>query len=210
MTGPKLAEHTSSVLRLWQGIQDLKQSPNDSSAGSPATIILNGDDLTISHLVACARHAATASISTSPDLANRLQRSVDALSTYLNKDRVVYGVNTGFGGSADVRTNELLDLQIGLLQHTQSAIVTSWDKDPASNSEREPGSVMPPENPTYSFSARLCSADSANSSAPALAPCACTSDHGFSPSVALVSCVQRPVPCVLRGTQEKSRRRRLL
>ena len=145
MTGPKLAEHTSSVLRLWKGIQDLKRTSNGFSEGSPATIVLNGNDLTISHLVACARHAATASISTSPDLATRLQRSVDALSTYLDKDRVVYGVNTGFGGSADVRTNELLDLQIGLLQHTQSAIVTSWDKDPASNSEREPGSVMPPE-----------------------------------------------------------------
>lgn len=150
MTGPKLAEHISSTLRLWQGIQDLKtpsSSPDGSLVGSSGqpSIVLNGNDLTISHLVACARYSATASISNSPELADRLQRSIDALTTYLAKDSVVYGVNTGFGGSADVRTNELHDLQIGLLQHTQSAIITSWDKDPQANSEREPGSVMPPE-----------------------------------------------------------------
>lgn len=39
------------------------------------------------------------------------------------------GVNTGFGGSADTRTREELDLQAALLQHLQVGILTSNDRD---------------------------------------------------------------------------------
>ncbi|KAK7752200.1 hypothetical protein SLS62_005944, partial [Diatrype stigma] len=37
------------------------------------------------------------------------------------------GVNTGFGGSADVRTRDLLGLQVSLIQHTQSAVIIGND-----------------------------------------------------------------------------------
>ena len=37
------------------------------------------------------------------------------------------GVNTGFGGSADVRTNALQLLQKGLVQHQNSAILSAHD-----------------------------------------------------------------------------------
>ena len=37
------------------------------------------------------------------------------------------GVNTGFGGSADVRTNALRLLQQGLVQHQNSALLSSHD-----------------------------------------------------------------------------------
>jgi phenylalanine ammonia-lyase len=37
------------------------------------------------------------------------------------------GVNTGFGGSADVRTNALQLLQKGLVQHQNSAILSMQD-----------------------------------------------------------------------------------
>ncbi len=42
--------------------------------------------------------------------------------THINK-----GVNTGFGGSADVRTADLLGLQVSLIQHTQSAVIIDSD-----------------------------------------------------------------------------------
>lgn len=136
MTGFKRAEHISATLGLWKQIQALRKGQD--------VVTLDGDSLTISALVGVARYGVRSSISPDPDLADRLARSVAALDTYLAKEQVVYGVNTGFGGSADARTNELVDLQISLLQHTQSAIVTSWDKDPAANSEREPPHVMAP------------------------------------------------------------------
>ena len=137
MTGQTAAEHTSSTLRLWRQAQEIKKGRSK--------IVLDGNSLTISDLVAVARYAALPSISSDPDLAVRLERSVEALKAYLAKDTVVYGVNTGFGGSADVRTDDIYDLQIGLLQHTQSAIITRWDKEPQGNDEREPGHVMPSE-----------------------------------------------------------------
>jgi phenylalanine ammonia-lyase len=37
-------------------------------------------------------------------------------------------VNTGYGGSADTRTSNHDNLQLALIQHTQSAVLTSFDK----------------------------------------------------------------------------------
>ncbi|KAF4122192.1 phenylalanine ammonia-lyase [Geosmithia morbida] len=131
-------EHTESTIHLWKELRRLRKAHSQN-------VILDGSNLDIASLVAVARHAVHASISDSPYLAARLARSVESLGTYMAGGNVVYGVNTGFGGSADARTDDLLDLQIGLLQHTQSAIVTRWDKDPAANSDREPPHVMAPE-----------------------------------------------------------------
>lgn len=36
-------------------------------------------------------------------------------------------MNTGFGGSADARTNQLQSLQIGLVQHQNSGVLSHWD-----------------------------------------------------------------------------------
>ena len=140
--------HGTQTFGLWNRLQDLKSGKS--------SIVLDGNNLDIPSIVAVARHSVAASISEDKDLAKRLEQSIEALGQYLvNGENVVYGVNTGFGGSADVRTamegeaevrrKELLDLQIGLLQHTQSAIITDADKNPQANSEREPGHVMPPE-----------------------------------------------------------------
>lgn len=107
-------------------------------------IVLDGNSLDIASIIAVARHGVKPTISKNEQLAKQLDLSVDTLAEYLSHNWVVYGVNTGFGGSADTRTNEVIDLQIHLLQHTQSAIITAADKDPSSNSEREPSRVMPP------------------------------------------------------------------
>ncbi|ODA82287.1 hypothetical protein RJ55_00794 [Drechmeria coniospora] len=136
MTGPKASAHMSATLQIWRRLRDLRSGKS--------TIVLDGNSLDVASIVAVARHGIKPSISSDESLARQLDLSVDALAAYLSREWVVYGVNTGFGGSADTRTNELVNLQIHLLQHTQSAIITAADKDPASNSEREPSHVMPP------------------------------------------------------------------
>ncbi|KJZ74646.1 hypothetical protein HIM_05996 [Hirsutella minnesotensis 3608] len=137
MTGPKALAHTTAALQIWRRLRDLK--------AKNTAVILDGNSLDIASVVAVARHGVRPLISPDPEIAKRLELSVDALAAYLARDWVVYGVNTGFGGSADARTDFLVDLQIHLLQHTQSAIVTSADKDPSSNTERDAAHVMPPE-----------------------------------------------------------------
>lgn len=129
--------HVASTLDLWRRLRDIRQGK--------IAIMLDGNSLDISSLVAVARHSAKPNISDDQELARRIALSVDALHNYLSKQYVVYGVNTGFGGSADVRTDDWAETQIGLLQHTQSAIITSLDKAPGTNSERVPSHVMPPE-----------------------------------------------------------------
>ncbi|KAJ5895378.1 Phenylalanine ammonia-lyase [Penicillium taxi] len=135
MTFTKLAAHTGATLHIWRRLRELK---------GQATIILDGNSLDVASIVAVARYDVKPSICTDDQLAQKIELSVNALAEYLSHDWVVYGVNTGFGGSADTRTNALIDLQTHLLQFIQSAIITEADKNPASNSEREPSHVMPP------------------------------------------------------------------
>ncbi|KAH6981184.1 L-Aspartase-like protein [Ilyonectria sp. MPI-CAGE-AT-0026] len=129
--------HATSTLDIWRRLQDLKTGKSK--------IVLDGNSLDISSVIAVARYGVKPEISQDENLARRIALSVDALNNYLANKYVVYGVNTGFGGSADVRTDDWIENQIGVLQHTQSAIITSLDKTPGSNSEREPSHVMPPE-----------------------------------------------------------------
>ncbi|WAO85745.1 Hypothetical protein NCS54_00299300 [Fusarium falciforme] len=137
MTHLKASTHAESTLDIWRRLQSLKDGKDK--------VILDGDNLDIASLIAVARFGVKPEISTDEELARRIALSVDALAEYLSHEYVVYGVNTGFGGSADVRTDDWLETQIGLLQHTQSAIITIFDKNPGSNSERDPSHVMPPE-----------------------------------------------------------------
>ncbi|KAM0426724.1 hypothetical protein ACHAPT_008040 [Fusarium lateritium] len=137
MTHLKASTHAESTLDIWRRLQSLKDGKDK--------VILDGDNLDIASLIAVARYGVKPEISTDEELARRIALSVDALAEYLSHEYVVYGVNTGFGGSADVRTDDWLENQIGVLQHTQSAIITIFDKNPGSNSEREPPHVMPPE-----------------------------------------------------------------
>jgi phenylalanine ammonia-lyase len=131
-----MTPHIEATLRIWRKLKELKEQTKP--------IVLDGNNLDIASVIAVARHGVKPEISTDEHLASRLELSVNTLADYLANQYVVYGVNTGFGGSADTRTSDVLDLQVHLLQHTQSAIITAADKDPASNSEREPSHVMPP------------------------------------------------------------------
>lgn len=135
MTETVLPPHAASLFQTWTRLRDL--------TSGKAVIVLDGQSLDIASVVAVARHGVKPQISSDEQLAKRLDLSVDALAAYLSKRWVVYGVNTGFGGSADTRTDDLLDLQISVLQHTQSAIITNLDKDPHRAAEYEAPHVMP-------------------------------------------------------------------
>ncbi|KAJ5365512.1 Phenylalanine ammonia-lyase [Penicillium concentricum] len=135
MTRHAQPAHMCSTLQLLGRLRDLRNKKQH--------VVLNGNNLDIASIVAVARYAVEPTISTDELLVKRLEISVDTLADVISQKCVIYGVNTGFGGSADTRTNELIDLQTHLLQFIQSGIITAADKDPASNSEREPSHVMP-------------------------------------------------------------------
>ena len=68
--------------------------------------------------------------------------SVDFLSSQLAAGKVVYGVNTGFGGSADTRTENHRRLQSALVQHLNVGVLLPSDKglptDSSDSSENKP------------------------------------------------------------------------
>ncbi|KAK5787655.1 hypothetical protein VI817_010152 [Penicillium citrinum] len=59
---------------------------------------------------------------------SRVEASVETLSEKLDRNEIIYGVNTGFGGSADTHTNNHVSLQKALLQTLNSAILLPQDR----------------------------------------------------------------------------------
>ncbi|KAI9038227.1 aromatic amino acid ammonia-lyase [Aspergillus affinis] len=94
-------------------------------------VALDGHSLSLGTVVAISRDGSKALIKESEELYERVQQSVNTLSTSLDKGEQVYGVNTGPGGNAATRTRRLEMLQHSFLQHHQCGILT----DPALNSE---------------------------------------------------------------------------
>ena len=78
-------------------------------------VVINGQGLTLAAIYAVANRSTKVAIeSKSVDL---MQDNVDYLSGKIQEGLVIYGVNTGYGGSADVRSDDTIELQISLIRH---------------------------------------------------------------------------------------------
>ncbi|EPS40182.1 hypothetical protein H072_5961 [Dactylellina haptotyla CBS 200.50] len=93
-------------------------------------VLLDGESLSIAGVVAVAKKHTRADVTDAEKLDKRTAASVDCLREHLKKGYQVYGVSTGFGGSADSRTTNLTGLQTALLQTIQSGVLTEVDFAP--------------------------------------------------------------------------------
>lgn len=84
-------------------------------------IQLNGAGLTIGQVVAVARHLAEVELL--PEAKKAIIASNKTLRQKIANNDVIYGVNTGFGGSADKRSMNSLDLQQCLISDLTCGIV---------------------------------------------------------------------------------------
>ncbi|KAF3920310.1 Imidazolonepropionase [Arthrobotrys entomopaga] len=107
------SSHIADTLSSWEKYSLLMRD---------GTFALDGQSLDIASVVAAARDNIAPHTSPDPELTKRVDASVKTLHECLEK-----GVNTGFGGSADSRTNEVEKLQQSLLQLTQSGIYLKSD-----------------------------------------------------------------------------------
>ncbi|KAI4087019.1 MAG: hypothetical protein LQ344_007076 [Seirophora lacunosa] len=89
---------------------------------------INGETLDIPSVVAVSKFAIQPILYDNEEFRARVGSSVATLDKLLSEDEVIYGVTTGFGGSADVRTRRTEDLQSALLQHHQFGVLTEIDK----------------------------------------------------------------------------------
>ncbi|KZP27585.1 phenylalanine ammonia-lyase [Athelia psychrophila] len=91
--------------------------------GTPVTI--NGHSLSISAVTAAARYGASVQLTDSAATKDLVKKSRAVIDHKVTSGTSVYGVTTGFGGSADTRTSDDLALGNALLQHQHSGVLPS-------------------------------------------------------------------------------------
>jgi phenylalanine ammonia-lyase len=92
-------------------------------SGKP--VILDGQTLSIAAVTAASRYNASIQLDASPTIKNRVQRSRAVMHKKVEEKSSIYGVSTGFGGSADTRTDQPLVLGNALLQLLHAGVLPS-------------------------------------------------------------------------------------
>lgn len=95
---------------------------------SDKPVVVDGHSLTIAGVIAVALHGRSAALTDDAATLDGVQESVDFLNEEVQKGRVIYGVTTGFGGSADLRTDKVRGLQVALQQHQNIGVLLPSDK----------------------------------------------------------------------------------
>ena len=94
-------------------------------------IVLNGSDLTLDQLVAVTRGGATVELS--DDAKERIKASRRIVDKFVEEERVVYGVTTGFGKFAEViiPEDETKELQKNLIMSHSCGVGNPLPEDVA-------------------------------------------------------------------------------
>lgn len=112
ITSPAPEEKLSSVYNLLH---------SNHTSDPTVTVSLTGHELTISQLQSIMKAGTRVHIDSIAK--RRVQASVEALQAHLKAEHCIYGVNTGFGASADSRTKHPDILQAALLQMQHIGII---------------------------------------------------------------------------------------
>ncbi|KAG4032539.1 hypothetical protein MFRU_006g00100 [Monilinia fructicola] len=120
---PSVTFHSDIILQEWKELDDIIQYRQE--------ILLTGSSLEISQVVATARYKANTKIDSAAMSA--LSKRGHAVQQRLKDGEVIYGVNTGFGGTADVRTDKTMELQRVLIRELHYGILPNDPRDNCSN-----------------------------------------------------------------------------
>ncbi|KAI9035180.1 aromatic amino acid ammonia-lyase [Aspergillus affinis] len=115
--------HTSLVFQQWGLLNGLLVGERAAE-----TLLLDGTALDIPEVIYVARYAGNVSVN--PTAYEAITQSHAALTKSLSQGDVIYGVNTGFGGSADLRANDVLALQRVLTRELSYGILPPGARDP--------------------------------------------------------------------------------
>jgi len=92
--------------------------------------MVDGQHLSIAAVTAVSRFNAAATLDCSPAVQKKISRSRAVIESRVAGGISVYGVTTGFGGSADTRTDKPLMLGNALLQLLHSGVLPSTTTPP--------------------------------------------------------------------------------
>ncbi|KAK1230449.1 hypothetical protein PQX77_006459 [Marasmius sp. AFHP31] len=108
-----------------------------------AHVKVDGYNLSIAAVAAAARYNAQVVLDQSPEIKSLVAKSRAVIADKVESGASVYGLSTGFGGSADTRTDKPLLLGKALLQHQHTGILPS---------SSQPLQVLPLQDPLASTS----------------------------------------------------------
>ncbi|KAF7298068.1 Phenylalanine ammonia-lyase [Mycena chlorophos] len=110
-------------------------------SGKP--VIVDGQTLSIAAVTAVSRYGASVELDGSPLIKARVNNSRAVIEKKVAEKSSIYGVSTGFGGSADTRTDDPLLLGNALLQLLQAGVLPSSTQAPEALPLLDPmGTVM--------------------------------------------------------------------
>ncbi|TFK88456.1 phenylalanine ammonia-lyase [Polyporus arcularius HHB13444] len=89
------------------------------------SVLVDGETLSIPAVAAVARYGAGVVLDDNTEIQDRVLKSRKVIADKVNGQKSVYGVSTGFGGSADTRTNDPLTLGLALFQHQHTGVLPS-------------------------------------------------------------------------------------
>ncbi|KAM6502511.1 L-Aspartase-like protein [Amanita muscaria] len=135
------AAKTTTSTPLLQSFIDSFQELESYRHGKP--VLVDGQTLSIAAVTAATRYRASVTLDGSSKVRDKLQRSRNIVTDKVDGGISIYGVSTGFGGSADTRTDQPLVLGSALLQHQASGVLPS---------STEPPEVLPLLDPLASTS----------------------------------------------------------
>lgn len=93
--------------------------------------MIDGYSLSVPAVAAVARCGAPVVLDSNPATRAKVEKGRSIVDEKLNAGKSIYGLSTGFGGSADTRTSQHLALGSALLQHQQSGVLPSSTAPPA-------------------------------------------------------------------------------
>ncbi|KAL8659373.1 MAG: hypothetical protein Q9202_007161 [Teloschistes flavicans] len=137
--------HSVMVLQDWNVLLE--------NIGNGYSLTIDGASLSLAKVISVSRHFKKVGISDTA--CSRLEQSVAALNRSLSQGQTIYGVNTGFGGSADTRTQEVQKLQLTLIRELHYGILKSASVPASEDRRTKPAArifgttVLPPAEVTY-------------------------------------------------------------
>lgn len=118
-----MAPSVDSIARPALTVQPAETKARRASSFKTEQVVIDGHSLQIHGLVASARYGHIPILDSSPETRKRIDASVQSLIAKLDRGESIYGINTGFGGSADSRTANTRALQLALLQMQQCGVL---------------------------------------------------------------------------------------
>lgn len=110
--------------------QFLKSHKELESYRQGVPVRVDGQTLSLAGVVGVARHGVSVILDESPAIKSAIAKSRSVVEHKVNNGTSVYGLSTGFGGSADTRTDQPLLLGHALLQHQHIGILPTSEEPP--------------------------------------------------------------------------------